>query len=446
MINQKSSPRQKSLFMNREKEDYIVCLFGAQLDVGNRGCRALTTSLIKIIQNYRPDAMIYLHYGSRNSGARYVQVHERNVEISIVNYRLSLKSKINEHLLWILSMAILYRLLPVRILREQICRYTPWIRFLIHADFVGDIRGGDSFSDIYGLRRFIIGSVPSLIAILLHKKPVLLPQTYGPYRSPIAKLITRITFMHSLRIYTRDKKSIEVIRDILGKKSKRKTVKFCPDVAFILDPIKPDIMDISPPIVTNGEVSLIGLNISGLLYNGGYTHNNMFNLKFDYKELMHDLIEHYMQITKVHVLLVPHVYSSGIDSDPDVCYEVQQSISSKYQNRVHRVVGEYNENEIKGIIGLCDFFIGSRMHACIAALSQGIPTASIAYSRKFHGVFESAGLKNNVIDARELTRDEVLIKCMDLFKNKDSTTNSMAEKISQIQSEVIMCFKEEFMN
>ena len=42
------------------------------------------------------------------------------------------------------------------------------------------------------------------------------------------------------------------------------------------------------------------------------------------------------------------------------------------------IAHEYDQHAIKSIIGRCDFFIGSRMHACIAALSQKIPTAAVA--------------------------------------------------------------------
>ena len=47
----------------------------------------------------------------------------------------------------------------------------------------------------------------------------------------------------------------------------------------------------------------------------------------------------------------------------------------------------------KAVIGQCDFFIGSRMHACIAALSQGVPCVGVAYSMKFAGVFDTVGME-----------------------------------------------------
>ena len=77
----------------------------------------------------------------------------------------------------------------------------------------------------------------------------------------------------------------------------------------------------------------------------------------------------------------------------------------EFTGRIHMLHGEHDQHAVKGIIGLCSFFIGSRMHACIAALSQGIPTVAVAYSKKFMGVFESAGMGHMVVDARDTSTD-----------------------------------------
>ena len=74
---------------------------------------------------------------------------------------------------------------------------------------------------------------------------------------------------------------------------------------------------------------------------------------------------------------------------------------------------EYDQHEIKGVIGMCDFFVGSRMHACIGALSQGIPCVGVAYSMKFRGVFESVGVADWVVDSRQCL---YLRQCPELHK------------------------------
>jgi polysaccharide pyruvyl transferase WcaK-like protein len=48
-------------------------------------------------------------------------------------------------------------------------------------------------------------------------------------------------------------------------------------------------------------------------------------------------------------------------------------------------------SEAKSYIAGMDFFMGARMHACIAALSSGVPVVPMAYSRKFKGLFGALG-------------------------------------------------------
>ena len=40
---------------------------------------------------------------------------------------------------------------------------------------------------------------------------------------------------------------------------------------------------------------------------------------------------------------------------------------------------------------MCDVFVGGRMHANIAALSQETPTVAVSYSHKFRGIMSELG-------------------------------------------------------
>jgi colanic acid/amylovoran biosynthesis protein len=94
-------------------------------------------------------------------------------------------------------------------------------------------------------------------------------------------------------------------------------------------------------------------------------------------------------------------------------------------------------------VNLCDFFIGSRMHSCIAALSQNIPCIGIAYSKKFIGVFSSISLNESVIDARNMSEKEIINKCFELFKNQQEISNSLKEIIPIIKEKLYNCFNGE---
>ena len=73
------------------------------------------------------------------------------------------------------------------------------------------------------------------------------------------------------------------------------------------------------------------------------------------------------------------------------------------------------------MIGQCRFFLGSRMHSCIAALSQGIPCVGLAYSMKFGGVFASVGVEDSVLEARTLDTAEAVEATLECYRRTDAT-------------------------
>jgi colanic acid/amylovoran biosynthesis protein len=135
-----------------------IGIMGVAVEAGNRGVRALGSSLVSLCENAQGGATVRflashrrretIELGPRNGGRK---------EIEVVNCRLSPKAKPTEHLVWIVLACLVYRLVPFRGLRSGLSRLIPWIRAMEEADILGDIRGGDSFSDIYGLGRFLRG-------------------------------------------------------------------------------------------------------------------------------------------------------------------------------------------------------------------------------------------------------------------------------------------------
>ena len=358
----------------------------------------------------------------------------------VINCRMSPWAKPSEHILCILFLALVCRFIAIGWLRKMILRAVPWLDTLSSADFVGDVRGGDSFSDIYGLKRFITGSLPALSAIFMQKPLVLLPQTIGPFRSPLALALARFIMRRSGEIFSRDKAGVEIARKIVGASGVDKKIRFCPEVAFTLETRLPNDAEIIPPLPAKGNVPLIGLNVSGLLYMGGYTRDNMFGLKVDYKKFIETLLVRLMEKTNAHVFLVPHVFDANPENDCDACLRVWRDVPEPFQYRVHLPEQMLDQNQVKGLIGLCDFFIGARMHSCIAALSQGIPTVGIAYSSKFTGVFESVGMASAVLDARGESLDALVETCLEHFRNRIQTSTELRKRVAAIQIQIFSCF------
>lgn len=422
-----------------------IGLLGASFDTGNMGVSALAESAIKCILHRWPDAEITLLDSGRLLGEHWLSIGDKDVCVRKLPIRFCKNVFLGNHFVVLCLHALLFKVFRWEKLKRFCAQHNASLKRIIRMDMVADITGGDSFSDIYGMRRFVLGFLCKWLVLLLNKELVMLPQTYGPFRRRLSRALTRYILRHASVVYSRDREGIECVNILLNNAENNK-VRITPDVAFVLDSHKPEHLSIKPSTDIRAQNSIVvGLNISGLLFNGGYTRNNMFGLKSNYRESIYAVIEMLLKDKTVAVLLVPHVFPPvgyEVESDPDACLNVYEKLKQIYPGRIFLVKGEYDQGEIKYIIGLSDFFIGSRMHACIAALSQSIPAVGIAYSKKFYGVFESVGVEELVVDMRRYGKDEILVPIKNAFKRREFIAERLRGTIPKVRAGILNMFND----
>lgn len=310
--------------------------------------------------------------------------------------------------------------LEMRLLRR------PWevFRVLRGCDVVIDIGGGDSFADIYGRKRFILMHLLKYMTHLAGRPLVLAPQTIGPFRSRLRRAIAARSIMWSKIVATRDTMSTGAVR-AMGIGSE---VIEASDVALRLPYTPP------PPRAPGGPVR-VGLNVSGLLMNGGYTRNNMFGLKLDYPRLVRDIITQFLNRPgPCEVHLVPHVITwvrGGVEDD----YQAALDLAAEFPG-VTVAPAFTTPSEAKSYIAGFDFFMGARMHACIAAFSTGVPVVPMAYSRKFAGLFGSLGY-DHTVDCTTESGEAVLARILAAYEARarlaQETQAALARGLGKLQ-------------
>jgi len=410
-----------------------MAVMGTPVSSGNRGVLALGASLVELCSEATHGGEVVLLLSHGDSEPVPFRVGGKQKLIPVVPARMSPRSRLRDHFFWILAMSILYRLLPLPGVRKAIARNTPWVKALTGVDVVGDVRGGDSFSDIYGLGSSVMGFLMAWTAVLVKGTMVQFPQTYGPYKSPVARRLASYLLKRSSVIIARDQESQAVAQELAGP---GRDVLLSPDVAFALDPVRPEGAEPVPP-------GAIGLNVNGLMYNGGYSRRNMFGLKLDYAAFLPELISALLAEAPGELWLVPHTYAprGDVESDNEASEKIRDSLPPELRSRVRLISAEYDQHEIKWIIGQFDFFVGSRMHACIAALSQGVPCAGVAYSRKFAGVFESVGMGAWVVDARSRDRSESIAQVVALYRQRNGVRKDLAARAAEARQKLGEVFK-----
>lgn len=420
-----------------------ICVLGASFDTGNLGVNALAESALCLLLHRWPQAEIVLLGSARDPEQFSKVIAGREVRIHSVPIRFGRKVSLPYHFLWFALYGIAARLLPWSRVRRKLFARNAYCRMLYEAHLAVDITGGDSFSDIYGVRRFLLGFLRKWLVLLYGKDLMMLPQTYGPLQRALSRHLARHILKRANRIYTRDHAGLDYLSGLLGGAAANGKVLFAPDVAFVLEAREPSALDLDGLDQVRTKTStVVGLNVSGLIYYGGYEGGNEFGLMVDYRGLIDGIVDLVLQSENTLILLVPHVIPTGgfrenVENDRNACLDVYGRLSQRHPGRLFVARGRYDQCEIKYVIGMCDFFVGTRMHSCIAALSQCIPAVGLAYSRKFSGVFETVGVGDLVADMRSANAREILAAIRNALASRDAIAGRLRETVPPAKQQVM---------
>lgn len=232
-----------------------LVLFGGALDTGNLGVAALGTSLIEGVARASADVDITvfdngwgLRYGSVSAGHQELRYQARGARLSRRYYRSE-------------SLQVMYLLAQLGGLGN------PGVRTVAKAMSVLDVSGGDSFTDMYGPKRFRTVVMPKRLALRLRRSLILLPQTYGPFYDDKHRSLAAQVVKGASDAWARDDRSFEVLAELLGDDLDERRHRVGVDMAFGLtptEPVGPRADELRQWLDEPGPV--VGINISGLLF------------------------------------------------------------------------------------------------------------------------------------------------------------------------------------
>lgn len=250
------------------------------------------------------------------------------------------------------------------VLHDLLKRRGPITEFLREYDLVLDTGAGDSFADIYGLKRLLMMTYTQRAVRKIGCPLVFGPQTIGPFNTTIGKAIARSTLSRASAVVVRDPQSLDYAAN-LGLK----TAELATDVVFLL------------PTPTVEKTRDVILNISGLLWFDN-PHVNHGVYRSQLRTLVSELNDEGRDVS-----IVTHVLANE-SSDNDVA-AAEAFIREGFPN-VELIVPD-SLPSVREALASARAVVGSRMHACLNALSCGVPAVPWAYSRKFAPLLSDLG-------------------------------------------------------
>lgn len=283
------------------------------------------------------------------------------------------------------------------------------LRATAEADLVVDL-SGDMLTEGSGVVVGISHFYPLVLAWLLRTPYVVCAQSIGPFDKlrPLAAFLLNRSALTTIREAT----TLEHLAP-LGIEDPTLTA----DLAFMLE-ILPDEHWV-PKVQSLGATKL-GVSVSSILEKR-YLEATGGDLVDDLADILES--EPFRDLT---IVAVSHVTGPAESKDDRV---QARRLAERLGSRCLLVDDDLDSRTIKSVIGQCDLFIGARMHANIAALSQGIPTVAMAYSHKTVGIMTSLGIPEFIVGGDELTKDGLTAALHKLRSESDRVASTLSEHL-----------------
>ena len=372
-----------------------IGIFGVELTSVNYGCAALGLTQLTFIEKILKQKSIDCEYFIFSNDD--IDKVERLKGILEIKSKISIKKLIN--------------------FRDGIKGINYISKQIEECDLIFDLTYGDSFSDIYGFKNFILYTIPKLLSLHNRKKLIIAPQTIGPYKSVLARYFAKKILKKADYVCIRDEESLEYAKSLIY----RDDYVLTSDLAMEL-PYKKKIF--------NGNKFKIGINVSDLLWkNTNKENKEKFGIIIDYKDLIKEIINKFSN-ENYEIHLVTHVYAKD---DKKGEYALAKNLHDKYPRTI--LAPKFDSPiDAKSYMSGLDLFLGSRMHATIGAFSAGVPVIPISYSRKFEGLYGSLGyqyginLRENTLQESMKLIDKVIKEYEEVEKEREKSFEKALKK------------------
>ncbi|MDD4923401.1 MAG: polysaccharide pyruvyl transferase family protein [Dehalococcoidales bacterium] len=295
---------------------------------------------------------------------------------------------------------------------------------------------------LYGSTSVTISLLQTLLASLIFARPlVTTPSSAGPFITTRNKWLAKRILNRVDLLALREKNNYQYCLD-LGIDISR--IHFVSDPGFLLEP-----SDKEKVYTILNQEGIVKNDKPLICFSPNWLEMNRFSFGESvsieerqemYVRLMTTTVDYTIDKLDANVCLLSHMYGGLLSDNKNDDRYVNSLIYNELKNKNKTTIirGKYMPDELKGIIGNCDMFIGGRMHATIASTSLCVPTITFAYGDKYYRIIgDTMGQAGYIIDLREPNYDEILQetknKIDSLWENRESISEILKEKTKQVK-------------
>lgn len=274
----------------------------------------------------------------------------------------------------------------------------------------------------------LLSLLPILFAKLLEKRVVIYGASIGPFKNKLVRSLVKFALNKVDLITLREEISYEYLQKIGINKP---PIYVTADLAFLMQPapIEKGKAIMSQENINPDDKPIIGMTLSMSIYKLYLTGINSKEKYSQYIKLTAQFIDYLIETLGATIVFIPHSIKRKQD-DRISAKEIHQMVKNK--NKFKLLNNEYSPNELKSIIGLCDFFIGERTHSIIASTSMNVPSISISepLSHRNQGIIgKMLGMEEWIINIKTLDFNIQVKKVNDIWPMREKIKKKLISKV-----------------
>lgn len=390
-----------------------IAIIGGSIS-GNKGSEAMVTSVINSFKEKEPDVEFIIFSPYYKSDIRYSSRYPKTVLANGSPLVLLFKifpSAIFDKVFHLLKMPNIF-----------LCKEA---KLLKNCDILVDV-AGISFSDgreIY-LPFNILTIWPKIIFGGVVAK---VSQACGPFNNRLNRICAHYLLSKCKYIAARGSGTVANLESI-GLSG----IRECPDVTFLLNKYMHslDTSNLDKYLDFGSKRRrVVGICPSSVAY------KKCSRMNIDYIDINAKFINYLIE-QNYRVLMVPHSLRLNTDklqnNDMPVIKRIIKKVPKAQTSQIRVVEEDLNSQQLRYIIGKCDFFVASRFHGMIASVSMKVPVLVYGWGHKYTELLDEFGLSQYVFDCSAIKLEHMVNNFLNLVKNENQVRLALSDNLPQV--------------
>jgi colanic acid/amylovoran biosynthesis protein len=163
--------------------------------------------------------------------------------------------------------------------------------------------------------------------------------------------------------------------------------------------------------------------------------NRNFTTQAAYEKSVAQAVSQFLQEFHGRVVFFAQVHGPTLAEDDRIP-------ASRVVNQLHNwgdrvvIMPAVAPDILKSAYGQMDIFLGTRLHSCIFALSEGVPVVSIGYQYKSRGLFRLLDMEDQVIDIENVDTTNLSSLLTATWHRREDIRQHLAERLPLLKKEI----------